>query len=100
MKANNFKRKPKYSLRPRNGCTWGAQVGLGSAFVGFLFPAFFIAAIYFLWSSVMKVSKEEPPLFFCSLNLSMMTPTRRLRVKNAPNTMKATKYMYWYRLFS
>ena len=79
---------------------WGFQFGLGKAFVGFFLPAFLMASTYFFWSSVMKVSNEEPPLFFCSLNLSMMTPTRRLRVKNAPNTMKATKYMYWYRLFS
>ena len=71
--------------------TCGAQLGLGRAFVGFLLPAFFIAAMYFLWSSVMNVSKEDPPLFFCSLNLSMITPTRRFRVKKLPNTMKATK---------
>jgi hypothetical protein len=37
--------------------------------------AFFMAAMYFFWSSVMKASSELPPLFFCSLNLSMMTPT-------------------------
>ena len=72
----------------------GPQLGLGRALTGFLFPAFFMAAMYFFWSSVMKASKELPPLFFCSLNLSMMTPTNRLRVKKLPKTMKKTKYMY------
>ena len=69
----------------------GGQEGRGRAFRGFFPLAFFMAAMYFFWSSVMKASREEPPLFFCSLNLSMMTPTRRLRVKKLPNTMKATK---------
>ena len=72
----------------------GFQVGRGKAFIGFLFPAFFMAAMYFLCSGVMNASREEPPLFFCSLNLSMMTPTRRLRVKKLPKTMKATKNKY------
>ena len=72
----------------------GPHVGLGRAFTGFLLPAFFIAAMYFFWSSVIKASSEDPPLFFCSLNLSIMTPTNRLRVKKLPNTIKNTKYMY------
>ena len=70
---------------------WGPQLGRGSAFTGFLPPAFFMAAIYFFWSSVMNASSEDPPLFFCSLNLSIITPTRRLRVKKLPKTMKKTK---------
>ena len=69
----------------------GPHVGRGKAFTGFFPPAFFIAAMYFFWSSVMKASRELPPLFFCSLNLSMMTPTSRLRVKKEPKTMKKTK---------
>ena len=73
-----------------NTTACGPQLGRGSALSGFLLPAFFMAAMYFFWSSVMKVSRL-PPLFFCSLNLSIMTPTSRLRVKNDPNTMKATK---------
>ena len=73
-----------------NTMACGFQAGLGKALTGFLELAFFMAAMYFFWSSVMKVSRL-PPLFFCSLNLSMMTPTRRLRVKKDPNTMKATK---------
>ena len=72
----------------------GPQFGRGSAFTGFFPPAFFMAAMYFFWSSVMNASRLEPPLFFCSLNLSMMTPTRRFSVKKLPNTMKKTKYMY------
>ena len=73
-----------------NTTAWGPQLGRGSALSGFLLPAFFMAAMYFFWSSVMNVS-SDPPLFFCSLNLSMITPTRRLRVKKDPKTMKATK---------
>ena len=69
----------------------GFQAGLGRAFTGFFVDAFFMAAMYFFWSSVMKASRLLPPLFFCSLNLSMMTPTSRLRVKKDPNTMKKTK---------
>jgi len=38
--------------------------------------------------------------FFCTLNCSMMTPMKRLRVKNEPNTMNRTKYKYMYALFS
>ena len=72
----------------------GFQEGRGKALTGFLELAFFMAAIYFFWSSVMKASKELPPLFFCSLNLSMITPTSRLRVKKDPKRIKKTKYMY------
>jgi len=32
--------------------------------------------------------------FFCMLKLSMMTPMKRLSVKNEPKTMKKTKYKY------
>ena len=74
-----------------NTTACGGQDGRGRAFRGFFPLAFFMAAMYFFWSSVMKASSEEPPLFFCSLNLSIMTPTRRFRVKKLPNTMKATK---------
>ena len=77
----------------------GAQVGLGRDFVGFFPPAFFMAAMYFFWSSVMRASRD-PPLLFCSLNLSMMTPTRRLRVKKLPKTINATKNRYKWTLFS
>ena len=72
----------------------GFQEGRGKALTGFLELAFFMAAIYFFWSSVMKASKELPPLFFCALNVSMSTPTSRLRVKKDPKRIKKTKYMY------
>jgi hypothetical protein len=39
----------------------GFQVGLGRALAGFLDEAFFMAAMYFFWSSVMKASRELPP---------------------------------------
>ena len=42
---------------------------------------------------VVKISKILI-FFFCMLKLSMMTPMKRLRVKNDPNTMKNTKYKY------
>jgi len=38
--------------------------------------------------------------FFWTLNCSMMTPMKRLSVKNEPNTMNSTKYRYMYALFS
>ena len=74
-----------------NTMACGIHAGLGNAFTGFFELAFFMAAIYFFWSSVMKASSELPPLFFCSLNLSMITPTSKLRVKNDPKRMKKTK---------
>ena len=44
----------------------GPHVGRGKAFTGFFPPAFFIAAMYFFWSSVMNVSAgthRMSPLF-------------------------------------
>jgi len=43
---------------------------------------------------MMTLSGFHCTLFFCSLNLSMMTPTNRLRVKKLPKMMKETKYKY------
>ena len=40
---------------------WGFQKGLGRDFNGFLVEAFFIAAMYLFWSSVMNASKDDPP---------------------------------------
>ena len=44
-----------------NTMAWGFQDGLGSALTGFFEEAFFMAAMYFFWSSVMKASSELPP---------------------------------------
>ena len=41
---------------------WGPHWGRGNAFRGFFVPAFFIAAMYFFWSSVMNVSSDPPYL--------------------------------------
>ena len=40
---------------------WGFQKGLGRDFNGFLVEAFFMAAMYLFWSSVMNASKDDPP---------------------------------------
>jgi len=39
-------------------------------------------------------TKNSETFFFCMLKLSMMTPMKRLSVKNEPKTMKKTKYKY------
>ena len=50
-----------YSLPIPNTMAWGFQKGLGRDFNGFLVEAFFMAAMYLFWSSVMNASKDDPP---------------------------------------
>ena len=60
-----------YNLPIPNTMAWGFQKGLGRDFNGFLVEAFFMAAMYLFWSSVMNASKDDPPekVIHDSLNL-------------------------------
>ena len=44
-----------------NTMACGLQKGLGKDFNGFLVDAFFMAAMYLFWSSVMNASRDDPP---------------------------------------